>query len=109
MSVCGAVPGRVTARLTGSFVERQVTINVSDPTFTPPQMSPCPTGGPPGAGGAIFKYPHFDEALRGLTPVDKFNYEFDREWTFPGGLHSTNTLHITIKLQRISILPRADY
>jgi hypothetical protein len=99
-------PGTAAARLTGKVVRQEVTINVSDPTTTPPRMSPCPTGGPPAASGEMFKLPHFDEALRSLTPVDKYNYEFDREWTVVTGRYPF-TLHYTVKFQRVEILPRA--
>lgn len=101
-------PGNVTARLTGNIAQKKVTIDVSDRNYTPPQMSPCPTGGPPATSGAIFVFPHFDEAFRSLTPVDKFNYEFDREWTVATGRYPF-TLHYTVKFQRVAILPRADY
>jgi len=101
-------PGTVTARLTGTFAEQKVTVNMTDPTYTPPQMSPCPTGGPPGTSGAVFTFPHFDEALRSLAPVDKHNYEFDREWTVVVGRYPF-TLHYTVKFRRVAIFPRADY
>jgi hypothetical protein len=98
-------PGRVGASLTGTVAQQKVTINVTAPTYTPPQMSPCPTGGRPGTSGAIFVFPHFDEALNSLTPVDEYNYEFDREWTVVTGRYPF-TLHFTVKLQRSKILRR---
>jgi hypothetical protein len=99
-------PGNFTARLIGKVVRQKVTISVTDPIYTNPRMSPCPNAGPPGSSGAVHKFPHFDEALRGLTPVDEYNYEFDREWTFVIGRYPI-TLHYTVKLQRVEILPRA--
>jgi hypothetical protein len=107
LTTCPSVavsPGNLTAHLTGKVVRQQVTIDVADPTYAPPTMSPCPTGGPPGTGGAIFKWPHFDEALRSLTPVDQYNYEFDREWTVPQ--RYPFTVHYTVKLQRSKLVPR---
>ena len=51
LSNCPSVavsPGNVTAGLTGKFVRQQVTITITDPSDTPPTMSPCPGSGPPG-------------------------------------------------------------
>ena len=98
-------PGNVTARLTGTFVKQNVTINVSEPSYTPPQMSPCPGAGPPGTSGAIFVFPHFDEALHSLTPVDEYHYEFDREWIVKLGVYPFS-LHYTVKFQRSELRRR---
>jgi hypothetical protein len=108
LTVCPSValsPGNVAARLTGNLAQQQVTINVTERNYTPPQMSPCPNGGPPGTSGAIFVFPHFDEAFRSLTPVDKHNYTFDREWTVNSGRYPF-TLQYTVKIERTRILPR---
>ena len=98
-------PGRVSAGLTGTFAEQKVTINVSERSYTAPQMSPCPGAGPPGTPGAIFVFPHFDEALNNLTPVDEYHYEFDREWTIAVGPYPF-TLHYTVKFERSEIRQR---
>ena len=106
LSNCPSVavsPGNVTAGLTGKFGRQQVTITITDPTDTPPTMSPCPGSGPPGTGGAIFKWWHFDETLRSLKPVDEYHYEFDREWTIP---ERSITFRYTVKMQRSKLVPR---
>ncbi len=97
-------PGSLSARLTGKFARKQVTIRAADTSYTPPQMSPCPGSGPPGTPPAIVKWPHFDEALRSLDPVDEYHYEFDREWTVP---ERHVTFRYTVKMQRSEIIPRA--
>jgi hypothetical protein len=99
------LPGRDAAGLTGNFAQRKMTMSITDPTSTPPQMTPCPSGVQPGKGGPIFVFPHFNEALNSLTPVDKWNYGFDREWTVEVGRYPF-TLHYTLKFQRIGIFPR---
>lgn len=108
LSNCPSVavsPGSLGARLTGKFTRQQVTISVADPTSTPPQMSPCPGSGPPGTPPAVFKWPHFDEALHGLKPVNEYQYEFDREWTMPQMY--PYTVRYTVKMQRTETMRRA--
>lgn len=107
LSTCPSVavsPGSLGAQLTGKFTRQQVTISVADPTSTPPQMSPCPGSGPPATPPAVFRWPHFDEALRSLKPVDEYHYEFDREWMMPGMY--PYTVRYTLKVQRSKIIPR---
>jgi hypothetical protein len=107
LSVCPSVtvsPGSLGGRLTGKFAKQQVTISVADPTHVPPTMSPCPTGGPPGTPPGVFKWPHFDEALNGLKPIDDYNFEFDREWTVPQ--RYPFTVRYTLKMQRSKIMRR---
>jgi hypothetical protein len=109
LSSCPSVaisPGSVTARLAGKIVQQQPTIDFFEPTYSPPQMSPCPTGGPPATSGPVYKFPHFSEALHGLTPIDEYTYQFDREWTVTVGRYPF-TLRYTIKFDRIEIIPRA--
>jgi hypothetical protein len=108
-------PGSVSARLTGKFARQQVTINAGGPSYTPPQMSPCPSiGRPPSTAVAIFTWPHFDEVLHSLKAVDEFNYELDREWTVTreyGGVSAYSyTIRYTAKMQRTEIwgVPRTE-
>ena len=98
----------VTADLAGTFAAPKVTITFANPTFAPPQVSPCPNGRLPGTGGPVYVFPQFNEALLGLTPVDKWHYQFDREWTFTVGRYPI-TLHYTVKLQRTGIFWRGMY
>jgi hypothetical protein len=111
LTVCPSValaPGSVAARLTGQIADRQVTMSIAEPTSSPPQMSPCPQGRPPATGPAVFKYPHFDEALNSLALVGTNDYAFDQEWTIDWGRGFSSTLHYTVKFERIRILPRAE-
>jgi len=109
LSNCPSVavsPGTLKARVSGTVTPQRMVIAVAEPAYTPPRMSPCPTGGPPATAPGIFRWPHFEEVFRDLSPVDEDHYQFEREWTVPQ--RYPYTIRYTLKVERVSeIVPRA--
>lgn len=89
-------PGRVTAKLNGILKGTTISLDVSDGTFTPPDMVPC-FGRQPGKPPGVYTWPHFAQIFHELQPAQTGSYSFDREWTNAGGGYPY-TEHYTLKL-----------
>jgi putative Ig domain-containing protein len=91
-------PARFHAELTGTRTNASMELHVVNPSYSPIDITPCPTGGKPGVigGGKIL---YLDEALKTLTSTDGQTYRFHAETTYPSGMYPYTVTH-TIEVHR---------
>ena len=78
-------PGKMSAKLNGVIKDGNViSLDVTDGSFTPPDMTPC-KGGQPGKPPGAYAWPHFALVFHDLVPSAGGTYSFAQQWTNPGG------------------------
>ena len=63
-------PGQLRGTLSGLYRSdsNTMTLALQNVQFTPPSVTPCPSGGMPGTSPSIHTYPGFEQILGGLRP-----------------------------------------
>lgn len=90
-----ATPGRLTARLTGSYTAsaKKMSINLVNPQFTPPQIPPCKYGGqPPMAAPSVHTWPQFNDVLRNPVPRAGGGFQSSQSHPIPQGTAEYNLI-----------------